>query len=73
MNRDTTLSPKIHYHIRWLVSGEVDWERHDTRTQAEEAAERLSQPGERHSIERFDECCVKCTSFVGDARLPRRR
>ena len=74
MSPYSSLPPKIHYHICWLASGDVDWERHDTRTQAEAAAEQLSQLDERYSIEAFDECCVRCaTSVVSDARPPRGR
>ena len=68
MNSDTAASPKIYYHIRWLASGELDWERHDTRTQAEEAAERLSRPAERYVVELFEESCVKCATLVRDPK-----
>lgn len=60
MNPDTAVSPVIHYHIRWVSSGAVDWERHDTRTQAEESATRLSRTNEEYKIEQFDESCVQC-------------
>jgi len=61
MTSDTAVSLKIHYHICWLASGELDWERHGTRTDAEEAAERLVRPDERYSVEQFEDNCAKCT------------
>ena len=67
--RSNTVSPTTHYHIRWLASGRLDWEPHDTRTQAEEAAERLSQRDERYAVEQFEEPFVKCCKpAVRDAR-----
>ena len=55
---------KIHYHIRWLASGELDWERHDTRTRADQAAKQLSRPDERYAVEPFEGSCVKCARLV---------
>jgi len=49
MTSDTAVSPKIHYHIRWLASDELDWERHGTRAD------------ERYSVEQFEDNCAKCT------------
>ena len=68
MNSDSFVYRKIHYRIRWLTSGELDWERHGTRTQAEEAAKRLSRPYEQYSVEEFEETYVKCATLVRDAR-----
>lgn len=50
----------IHYHIRWLPSRELDWERHHTPEQAEEAAVRLSRENEKWKIEQFGEDCPQC-------------
>lgn len=60
MDRETAISPEIHFHIRWVTSGNLDWERHDTRAQAEESAKRLSRTDERYTIVQFDERCVEC-------------
>lgn len=68
MNSNAAVYPKTHYHIRWLDSGQLDWERHATRAEAEEAAERLSRQNESHSVERFEETCVKCATLVRDAK-----
>ena len=54
-----------HYHIRWVTSGELDWEPHATRTQAEEAGKQISLLNEQYSVERFDETCVKCATRQG--------
>lgn len=50
-----------HFHIRWLPSGKLDWERHDARDQAEEAAKQLSRRDEGYAIEQFHEPCRQCT------------
>lgn len=69
MNSDTAVSPKVHYHIRWLDSGELDWERHDARIQAEEAAKQISRRDERYSVEGVnEEDCIKCATLVRDAK-----
>lgn len=64
MNLGAVIALGLHYHIRWLPSGKLDYERHDTRAQAEEAANQLAQPNEGHAIERFDEACSKCKGTV---------
>jgi hypothetical protein len=68
MDSVSAVSPKIHYHIRWLASDELDWERHDTRAQAEEAANQLSRPHEQYSVERFEENCVRCQKLASTAK-----
>lgn len=68
MDTDTVTSSKIHHHIRWVSSGAVDWERHETRTQAEESAKQLSRKGEEYSIEEFDEACLECAALTGRNR-----
>jgi hypothetical protein len=57
------LSPKIHHHIRWIPSGDVDWERHETRAQAQESAKQLLRRGEEYAIEQFDEACIQCAAL----------
>ena len=60
----TSISLKLHYHIRWSRSGELDWEAHPVRAQAEEAARQLAQPNERYSVEQFGETCSTCAPAV---------
>lgn len=60
MPNDDVAVSGIHYHIRWLPSRELDWERHHTPEQAEEAAVRLSRENEQWIIEQFDEVCPQC-------------
>lgn len=55
---------EVHFHIRWLLLGELDWERHETRAQAEESAKKLSQRNEQYRIEQFDESCPKCRTLA---------
>ena len=56
MNRNIDVSPETHFHIRW-PSGMKDWERHDTRVEAEQSATQLARPGEKHTIEECQETC----------------
>ena len=63
------ISAKFHHHIRWVPSGAVDWEPHETLAQAEESAKRLSRKYEGYVIEQFDEACVQCAALrAGTAR-----
>jgi hypothetical protein len=57
---NTTAISNFHFHIHWLRSDKLDWERHDTRTDAEESASRLAQNGEEYSVEQFNGDCQKC-------------
>lgn len=59
--------PKIHYHIRWLSSGSLDWEQHKTREEAEESAKRLLREGGKHIVEPFDETCDVCKPLAVSA------
>ena len=63
MDTNTVTSSKIHHHIRWVPSGAVDWERHETRTEAEESAKRLLRRYEGYVIEQFDEACNQCAAL----------
>lgn len=64
MDPDTAAtSPETHYHIRWVSSGALDWERHDTRAHAEEAAKRLSRANEGYVVEQFDKACIRCQTL----------
>ena len=59
MNRNTDVSLETHFHIRW-PSGMKDWERHDTRAEAEQSATQLARPGETHAIEECYETGGTC-------------
>jgi hypothetical protein len=42
----------------------MDWERHDTRAEAEECAEQLSRKDEKYVVEQFDQSCVHCKTLT---------
>jgi hypothetical protein len=49
-----------HYHIRWANS-KLDWERFNTRQEAEQAARQLARPGETFTLEHVDDkTCMPC-------------
>jgi hypothetical protein len=50
----------IHFHIRWTDSEKLDWERFNSREDAEVSAEQLMRPGESYEIEEFDDSCAEC-------------
>lgn len=60
MARSIAVCAEPHYHIRWVASDELDWERHDTRAQAAQSAEQISRTDEQYVIEKFDDACVQC-------------
>lgn len=51
-----------HYHIRWSQLT-LDWERFDTRENAEERATQLVRDGETYTVEAFDGACARCGAF----------
>lgn len=60
-----------HYHIRWS-SGVLDWERHDTQADAEEAAKDLAPPDEKYTVEFFrDDSCQLCQRRAHKGEKPR--
>ena len=59
LNRNDEVSPEVHFHIRW-ESGAFDWERHNTREEAEAAAKQLSAPNEKHTVEEHNGTCAEC-------------
>ncbi len=67
MNQAKSPPPQTHYHIRWsqLV---LDWERFDTREEAEERAEQLVRDGESYTVEEFDGECARCGAYRPDMR-----
>lgn len=51
-----------HYHIRWSRKKELDWERFDTRLDAQISAAQLVRPDETYTIEEHDEGCARCVA-----------
>jgi hypothetical protein len=49
-------------HIRWSDKAELDWERLDSRAEAEMSAARLVRLGETYTIEEAAEPCLRCRS-----------
>jgi hypothetical protein len=59
MDSTDNISPRTHYHIRWSQIA-LDWERFNTREEAELGAMGLVRPHETYTIEAFDETCARC-------------
>lgn len=59
--------PHVHFHIHWS-SGAFEWERWDSRDEAEQRAKELAGPSEKYSIEQFDDSCEHCKKLVSDHR-----
>jgi hypothetical protein len=53
-----------HFHIRWFPSRSLDWQRFDTKKEAEERAAELVLPGERYRIETVTQNCKMCAALV---------
>jgi hypothetical protein len=49
-----------HYHIRWSGAASLDWDRFDSREEAEANAAHLIRPGETYTIEELDGTCPRC-------------
>jgi len=49
-----------HFHIRWLPSRVLDWQRFDTQKEAEARANELVLPGEKYKIEAVVRDCETC-------------
>jgi hypothetical protein len=50
----------MHYHIRWSDS-KLDWERYNTRAEAEAGVRQLMRVGETYTVEEFsDSGCPRC-------------
>jgi hypothetical protein len=60
MREQLTIPHKFHFHILWVYSKKLDWERHDTQAEAEESAKRLAQGSEEYAVEQFDGDCPRC-------------
>ena len=51
----------MHYHIRWSDS-KLDWQRFDTREEAEQAARQMLRRGETFTVEHVEEkTCMQQT------------
>lgn len=50
-----------HFHIRWMPSFVLDWQRFDTEKEAEERANEL--PGEAYKIEEVTQNCGRCAAL----------
>ena len=70
MDNTNGVSPSgKHFHIRWSQLS-LDWERFDTREEAEERAEQLVRDGETYTVEAFDGACARCGApMLGRAQL----
>jgi hypothetical protein len=61
------ISAGAHYHIRWWPSGNLDWERFDSREDAHTRAYELASPGETYSLEEFQQNCTRCNPLASAA------
>ena len=52
-----------HFHIRWLPSRALDWQRFGTQKEAEERAAELLLPGESYVIEVITQTCERCEAL----------
>ena len=50
----------MHYHIRWSLTDELDWERFETHAIAEQRGRELVGPTESYTIEEHGETCLHC-------------
>ena len=50
----------VHYHIRWSVTAEFDWDWHGSRGNAEESAELLVRRGKTYIIAGVDDNSCPC-------------
>jgi hypothetical protein len=53
-------SPRKHYHIRWVGTPALDWERFTTVAAATARALELVRPGEKFTIEESAGKCSRC-------------
>jgi hypothetical protein len=51
-----------HYHIRWSTTSLLDWQRFETRPEAQQAAKGLVGSGETCEIEEVDTSCARCSA-----------
>lgn len=59
--------PQAHFHIRW-DSGRIDWERFNSREEAEQRAQEIVLSRETYSIEQFDDSCEHCKTWRAKLR-----
>jgi hypothetical protein len=55
---DITDSP--HFHIHWSTTDQVDWQRFDTKAEADRRAVELVKPTESFTLEEFGANCPIC-------------
>lgn len=48
-----------HFHIRWGVKEQLDWECFETHAEAEGLARELARPGETFTVEEVPEACPR--------------
>jgi hypothetical protein len=60
-----------HFHIRWLPSHVLDWERFDTQKEAEARASELVLPGEKYEIEVAAQDCDPCRAIEPRGAAPK--
>jgi hypothetical protein len=52
-----------HFHIRWLPTSALDWQRFDTQEEAETRANELVLPDETYTIELITGNCETCAAL----------
>ena len=57
------MTDQSHFHIRWLPSGALDWQRFGTETEAQTRAKELLLPGESYEIEVVTGNCEMCAAL----------
>lgn len=60
----------MHFHIRWSGVSDLDYERFDSREQADESAKLLVRRDETYSIEQFGDSCGRCAKAAAKAAKP---
>lgn len=58
---------ETHFHIRWLPSDSLDWERFNSREDAEVRARELASPGESYVLDEFGANCERCNAMASAA------
>ena len=58
-----TADHRIHFHIRWSSTSELDYDCFASREEAGRSAEQLVRPNETYSVEEFDDSCEKCAAM----------
>lgn len=64
------MSILLHYHIRWLLSGKLQWQRFETPHDAEQRAKELATRDERYVIEPIVGDCETCAALSPRTAAP---